>query len=47
MRLRQVLLLGVLLWPLTSPALLTIEITQGADSGIPIAVVPFGWDAKK
>lgn len=24
-------------------AILTIEITQGADTGIPIAVVPFGW----
>src|SRR3989344_4581083 len=46
MRLRSILLLGVLLWPLTSPALLTIEITQGADNGIPIAVVPFGWEAK-
>ena len=39
MRLRQVLLLGMLLWPFTSSALLTIEITQGVDSGIPIAVV--------
>src|SRR3989344_5405739 len=46
MRLRPILLLGVLLWPLASPALVTIEITQGADNGIPIAVVPFGWEAK-
>lgn len=27
----------------TAHAILTIEITQGADTGIPIAVVPFGW----
>jgi TolB protein len=39
--------LGILLWPRPAAALLTIEITQGADSGIPIAVVPFGWDVKK
>ena len=39
MRLRQVLLLGMLLWPFTSSALLTIEITQGVDSGIPIATL--------
>jgi TolB protein len=25
-------------------AILTIEITQGVDTGIPIAVVPFGWN---
>jgi len=40
-------LLAVLCWPAAAPALLTIEITQGADRGIPIAVVPFGWDASK
>lgn len=46
-------LLGLLLiaitmaWPYRAHALLTIEITQGAETGIPIAVVPFGWDAKK
>lgn len=27
-------------------AVLTIEITQGADVGIPIAVVPFGWEGQ-
>lgn len=27
-----------------APAVLTIEITQGLDSGVPIAVVPFRWD---
>lgn len=37
---------ALLTWPHAAPALLTIEITQGADGGIPIAVVPFGWDAK-
>ncbi len=40
-------LLAALCWPASVPALLTIEITQGADRGIPIAVVPFGWDAAK
>ena len=37
---------ALLAWPHAAPALLTIEITQGADGGIPIAVVPFGWEAK-
>ncbi len=41
------LILGVALWPRSSHALLTIEITQGAETGTPIAVVPFGWDASK
>jgi len=41
------ILLAVLCWPTAAPALLTIEITQGAERGIPIAVVPFGWDAAK
>ncbi len=41
------LILGVALWPRSSHALLTIEITQGAETGTPIAVVPFGWDAKQ
>ena len=30
----------------SSHAVLTIEITQGADVGIPIAVVPFGWQGQ-
>jgi TolB protein len=34
------LLLG---WTPAAHAILSIEITQGADAGVPIAVVPFGW----
>ena len=40
-------LLAALGWPPPALALLTIEITQSADRGIPIAVAPFGWDAAK
>lgn len=38
-------LIGVVLLLIAVPAraILTIEITQGVDTGIPIAVVPFGW----
>jgi TolB protein len=32
-----------LLLPVNAHAILSIEITQGGDTGIPIAVVPFGW----
>ncbi len=32
-----------LLLPVNAHAILSIEITQGSDVGIPIAVVPFGW----
>lgn len=32
-----------LLLPANAHAILSIEITQGGDTGIPIAVVPFGW----
>ncbi len=39
--------LAISVWPVTASALLTIEITKGVETGIPIAVVPFGWDAKK
>lgn len=38
--------LSVLLWAaLAAPAraVLTIDITQGVETGIPVAVVPFGW----
>lgn len=33
----------LLVWARSAPAILTIEITEGAGAGIPIAVVPFGW----
>lgn len=33
-------------WPALSQAILTIEITQGKATGLPIAVVPFGWSGK-
>ncbi len=36
--------LSLVLIPVTSQAELTIEITQGVDRPVPIAVVPFGWD---
>lgn len=38
--------LGLWLAPSPARAVLTIEITQSADAGIPIAVVPFGWEGK-
>ena len=37
------LLLAVLLVARDAAAILTIEITQGAEGALPIAVVPFGW----
>lgn len=36
-------LAALLGWSNAARAILTIEITQGVDTGIPIAVVPFGW----
>lgn len=33
-------------WAAPAHAILSIEITQGADTGIPIAVVPFGWTGR-
>lgn len=41
--LAMLLLLIPLGWAPAVHAILSIEITQGADAGIPIAVVPFGW----
>ena len=38
-----VLALLLLIWAQSTPAILTIEITEGAGAGIPVAVVPFGW----
>ncbi len=36
-------LIAACLAPRGAHAILTIEITQGADTGTPIAIVPFGW----
>jgi TolB protein len=35
---------GLLLWSTASSAVLTIEITRGANTGQPIAIVPFGFE---
>ncbi len=39
--------LGIMLWSMSAHAVLTIEITQGVEAGLPIAVVPFGGEAGK
>ena len=41
--LRILLLLTLLVWGGSARAILQIEITEGVEGGIPIAVVPFGW----
>ncbi len=41
--LKRFLLVLMLAWQSQAPAELTIEITQGAEGAIPIAVVPFQW----
>jgi len=38
-------ILTILLWSANSSAL-TIEITQGAEGSLPVAVVPFGWQGQ-
>jgi TolB protein len=44
---KALLAIGLVLWPLTrTHAVLTIEITQGTDVGLPIAVVPFRWEGQ-
>lgn len=48
---KRSLLIGLILvsgsglsWSPTANAILTIEITEGANTGMPVAVVPFKWD---
>jgi TolB protein len=36
-----------LFWSQQASAILTIEITEGADTGMPVAVVPFHWQGAK
>ena len=40
---RLLLLILLSLWHLQAAATLTIEITEGAEGALPIAVIPFGW----
>jgi TolB protein len=40
---RWLALIGVI-WAATAHAALTIEITRGAETGTPIAIVPFSWE---
>jgi len=46
---KRLLVIGAVLvsglgWSQTANAILTIEITEGANTGMPVAVVPFKWD---
>jgi len=41
------LVLFALMWSQTASAILTIEITEGANAGMPVAVVPFHWAGTK
>ncbi|HEX7043584.1 MAG TPA: Tol-Pal system beta propeller repeat protein TolB [Burkholderiales bacterium] len=45
-RIAFLMLLAPLLWSAPAQAILSIEITQGADVGIPIAIVPFAWQGQ-
>ena len=36
--------IALLLWSLAARSMLTIEITQSLDIGMPVAIVPFGWE---
>src|SRR6056300_525032 len=42
-RLKSLLTLVLLTWAVASSAELQIEVTQGADNAVRIAVVPFNW----
>ena len=39
--------LTLTLWGQFAHSVLTIEITQGADTGLPIAIVPFAWQGQQ
>ena len=41
------MLVAALFWSQQAAAILTIEITEGADAGMPVAVVPFHWQGAK
>ncbi|MBE9515855.1 MAG: Tol-Pal system beta propeller repeat protein TolB [Proteobacteria bacterium] len=43
---KAITLMCIILFSASSHAILTIEITQGGDSGLPIAIVPFKWEGK-
>jgi TolB protein len=43
----QWMLFAALLWAQQASAILTIEITEGANAGMPVAVVPFHWQGAK
>ena len=42
--LKMMIAASIVLWPAGAGAVLTIEITQGAETGLPIAIVPFRWE---
>jgi len=43
----KLILVVALFWSQQSSAILTIEITEGANAGMPVAVVPFHWQGAK
>jgi TolB protein len=44
---KRIMLILLALWQLPAVAALTIEITEGVEGALPIAVVPFGWQGEK